>query len=55
MEKKGCFKVPVVHSTHLVDLRTEASKNLAYWPAPEGYSYDVDDVLIFSYSARKNG
>ena len=54
-ERKGCFKVPLVHSTHLVDLRTEVSKDLVYWPPPEGYHWDIDDIIIFSYSARKIG
>lgn len=54
-KRKGCFKVPVVHSTLLIDLRTEASNNLVYWPLPEEYKWDTDDVLILSYSARKSG
>lgn len=54
-ERKGCFKVPLVHCTYLIDLRTEASKSLAYWPAPKEYKWDLDDIILFSYSARKNG
>ena len=51
----GCFQVPVIHSTLLVDLRSEASRNLVYWPAPEGFTGPVDDVVHFAYSAKKEG
>lgn len=54
-EKLGCFKVPLVHSTLLIDLRTKASEGLAYWPTPENFKWNIDDIIIFSYSARING
>jgi len=57
-ERVGCFQVPVVHSTFLIDLRdqrSDASHRLAYWPAPEGFTGPVDDVVQFAYSARKEG
>jgi collagen beta-1,O-galactosyltransferase len=54
-KKQGCFKVPVVHSTFLIDLRTKASEGLAYWPPPDNYKWDIDDIIIFSFSARKSG
>ena len=47
--------MPLVHSTFLVDLRTEVSKQLSYWPVPEGYHWDIDDIIIFAFSARVNG
>lgn len=57
-ERVGCFQVPVVHSTVLIDLRSQrsdASRQLAYWPAPEGFKGPVDDVVQFAFSAKKEG
>ncbi|NXP05850.1 G251A galactosyltransferase, partial [Thinocorus orbignyianus] len=31
-ERRGCFPVPMVHSTLLLDLRKEASRGLAFFP-----------------------
>ena len=57
-ERVGCFQVPVVHSTMLIDLRSQrsdASHRLTYWPAPEGFKGPVDDVVQFAFSAKKEG
>ena len=57
-ERVGCFQVPVVHSTMLIDLRSQrsdASRQLTYWPAPEGFKGPVDDVVQFAFSAKKEG
>ncbi|KAL6482358.1 hypothetical protein MHYP_G00104380 [Metynnis hypsauchen] len=35
-ERKGCFAVPMVHSTFLVDLRKQAASQLAFYPATPG-------------------
>ncbi|XP_038163301.1 procollagen galactosyltransferase 1-like [Cyprinodon tularosa] len=51
-ERLGCFPVPMVHSTFLVDLRKEASGQLAFYPPHPEYSWALDDVIIFAYSAR---
>lgn len=51
-ERLGCFAVPMVHSTYLVDLRKEASSQLAFYPPHPEYSWALDDVIIFAYSAR---
>ncbi|MEQ2295960.1 Procollagen galactosyltransferase 1 [Ameca splendens] len=51
-ERRGCFAVPMVHSTYLVDLRKEASSQLAFYPPHPEYSWALDDVIIFAYSAR---
>ena len=48
----GCFRVPVVHSTMLIDLQTVASTQLSFWPSPAGYDGPLDDVIMFAYSAR---
>ncbi|XP_028268833.1 procollagen galactosyltransferase 1 [Parambassis ranga] len=50
--KKGCFAVPMVHSTFLIDLRKEASRRLAFHPPHPEYSWSFDDIIVFAYSAR---
>lgn len=54
-ERRGCFPVPMVHSTYLVDLQKEASRQLAFYPPHPEYSWALDDVIIFAYSARMAG
>lgn len=54
-ERVGCLEVPVVHSVYLVDLRREASSRLAYWPAPSGFEGPVDEVVMFAFSAKREG
>ncbi|KAM8878717.1 procollagen galactosyltransferase 1-like isoform 1-T1 [Spinachia spinachia] len=51
-EQRGCFAVPMVHSTYLVDLQKEASRQLAFYPPHPEYSWALDDVIVFAYSAR---
>lgn len=45
----------MVHSTYLVDLRKEASRQLAFYPPHPEYSWAIDDVIVFAYSARMAG
>lgn len=54
-ERRGCFAVPMVHSTYLLDLRKEASRQLAFYPPHPEYSWAFDDVIVFAYSARMAG
>lgn len=54
-ERRGCFAVPMVHSTFLVDLRKEASRQLAFYPPHAQYSWTLDDVIVLAYSARMAG
>lgn len=54
-ERLGCFAVPMVHSTYLLDLQKEASRELAFYPPHPEYSWALDDVIIFAYSARMAG
>lgn len=54
-ERRGCFPVPMVHSTYLMDLRKEASRQLAFYPPHPEYSWALDDVIVFAYSARMAG
>ncbi|XP_039618701.1 procollagen galactosyltransferase 2 isoform X1 [Polypterus senegalus] len=48
----GCFPVPMVHSTFLLDLRREAVKQLAFHPPHPDYSWPFDDIIVFSFSCR---
>lgn len=45
----------MVHSTYLVDLRKEASRQLAFYPPHPEYRWALDDVIVFAYSARTAG
>eukprot|EP00118_Oscarella_pearsei_P002938 m.12289 g.12289 ORF g.12289 m.12289 type:complete len:400 (+) comp23974_c0_seq1:521-1720(+) len=54
-ERVGCFEVPMVHSTFLIDLRLASSKLLAFDPPHYEYNNDEDDLLIFAHSVQKAG
>lgn len=53
--RKGCFAVPMVHSTFLIDLRKEASRELAFHPPHPEYNWAFDDIIVFAFSARMAG
>lgn len=53
--RKGCFAVPMVHSTFLIDLRKEASRQLAFHPPHPEYSWAFDDIIVFAFSVRMAG
>ncbi|XP_035995694.1 procollagen galactosyltransferase 2 [Fundulus heteroclitus] len=48
----GCFPVPMVHSTLLLDLRKEGMKKLAFYPPHKDYSWPYDDIIVFAFSCR---
>ncbi|KAI4816771.1 hypothetical protein KUCAC02_009082 [Chaenocephalus aceratus] len=48
----GCYPVPMIHSTFLLDLRKEGMKNLAFFPPHEDYSWPYDDIIVFAFSCR---
>uniref|UniRef100_A0A673W3W8 Collagen beta(1-O)galactosyltransferase 2b n=1 Tax=Salmo trutta TaxID=8032 RepID=A0A673W3W8_SALTR len=52
-KRLGCFAVPMVHSTFLLDLRRDASRDLAFYPPHPDYSWAFDDIMVFSFSARQ--
>uniref|UniRef100_A0A8C8BPZ5 Glycosyl transferase family 25 domain-containing protein n=1 Tax=Oncorhynchus tshawytscha TaxID=74940 RepID=A0A8C8BPZ5_ONCTS len=52
-KRLGCFAVPMVHSTFLLDLRRDASRELAFYPPHPDYSWAFDDIMVFSFSARQ--
>uniref|UniRef100_A0A7N6ABW9 Glycosyl transferase family 25 domain-containing protein n=1 Tax=Anabas testudineus TaxID=64144 RepID=A0A7N6ABW9_ANATE len=51
-KRLGCFPVPMVHSTFLIDLRRESTKDLAFYPPHPDYSWAFDDIMVFAFSAR---
>ncbi|XP_073347732.1 procollagen galactosyltransferase 2-like [Pagrus major] len=54
-KRQGCFAVPMVHSTYLLDLRRTASRAIAFHPPHPDYPHDVDDIMAFAFSARQAG
>uniref|UniRef100_A0A669EG57 Collagen beta(1-O)galactosyltransferase 2b n=1 Tax=Oreochromis niloticus TaxID=8128 RepID=A0A669EG57_ORENI len=54
-KRLGCFPVPMVHSTFLLDLRRESSSDLVFYPPHPDYSWAFDDIMVFAFSARQAG
>ncbi|KAF4072637.1 hypothetical protein AMELA_G00265330 [Ameiurus melas] len=51
----GCFPVPMIHSTFLLDLRRSSSRALAFHPPHPDYSWAFDDIMVFAFSTREAG
>lgn len=54
-KKMGCFAVPMIHSTFLIDLRKEASTKLMFYPPHQDYTWSFDDIMVFAFSSRQAG
>ncbi|XP_063056303.1 procollagen galactosyltransferase 2 [Engraulis encrasicolus] len=54
-KRMGCYAVPMVHSTFLLDLRRSSTQELAFYPPHPDYSWAYDDVMVFAFSARQAG
>uniref|UniRef100_A0A5F4VXQ9 Collagen beta(1-O)galactosyltransferase 2 n=1 Tax=Callithrix jacchus TaxID=9483 RepID=A0A5F4VXQ9_CALJA len=52
-KRTGCFPVPMVHSTFLIDLRKEASDKLTFYPPHQDYTWTFDDIIVFAFSSRQ--
>uniref|UniRef100_A0A452QB93 procollagen galactosyltransferase n=1 Tax=Ursus americanus TaxID=9643 RepID=A0A452QB93_URSAM len=52
-DRRGCFAVPMVHSTFLIDLRKSASRNLAFYPPHPDYTWSFDDIIVFAFSCKQ--
>ncbi|XP_030016740.1 procollagen galactosyltransferase 2-like [Sphaeramia orbicularis] len=52
-KRQGCFPVPMVHSTFLLDLRRSASRALTFHPPHPDYAYHLDDIMVFAFSAKQ--
>ncbi|TNN70712.1 Procollagen galactosyltransferase 1-A [Liparis tanakae] len=48
----GCYPVPMIHSTMLLDLRKEGMTKLAFFPPHADYSWPYDDIIVFAFSCR---
>ncbi|XP_063172246.1 inactive glycosyltransferase 25 family member 3 [Candoia aspera] len=51
----GCFAVPMVHATFLIDLRKDDTVNLTFYPPHPSYSWPFDDINVFAYSCQAAG
>ncbi|XP_064520148.1 procollagen galactosyltransferase 2 isoform X1 [Pseudopipra pipra] len=54
-KRMGCFAVPMIHSTFLIDLRKEASTKLMFYPPHQDYTWSFDDIMVFAFSSRQAG
>ncbi|XP_050011238.1 inactive glycosyltransferase 25 family member 3 isoform X2 [Alexandromys fortis] len=54
-QRQGCFRVPMVHSTFLVSLKTEESAQLAFYPPHPNYTWPFDDIIVFAYACQAAG
>ncbi|KAF3821041.1 hypothetical protein GH733_011194 [Mirounga leonina] len=44
-QRRGCFQVPMVHSTFLVSLRAKGAAQLAFYPPHPNYTWPFDDII----------
>ncbi|KAM6182739.1 inactive glycosyltransferase 25 family member 3 isoform 2-T2 [Erethizon dorsatum] len=51
-QRRGCFRVPMVHSTFLVSLRVEGTAQLAFYPPHPNYTWPFDDIIVFAYACE---
>uniref|UniRef100_A0A673MMB0 Probable inactive glycosyltransferase 25 family member 3 n=1 Tax=Sinocyclocheilus rhinocerous TaxID=307959 RepID=A0A673MMB0_9TELE len=54
-QRRGCYPVPMVHSTILLDLRKEGTKKVSFHPPHKDYSWPFDDIIVFAFSCRISG
>ncbi|XP_068105919.1 inactive glycosyltransferase 25 family member 3-like [Hyperolius riggenbachi] len=54
-KRTGCFAVPMVHSTFLLDLRREETQKLAFYPPHPRYTWTFDDIIVFAFSCLASG
>ncbi|NXK04542.1 GT253 glycosyltransferase, partial [Herpetotheres cachinnans] len=54
-QRTGCFSVPMVYATFLIDLRKEETSRLAFYPPHPNYTWAFDDIIVFAYSCQAAG
>ncbi|NWU62568.1 GT253 glycosyltransferase, partial [Pterocles burchelli] len=54
-QRVGCFAVPMVFATFLIDLRKEETARLAFYPPHPNYTWAFDDIIVFAYSCQAAG
>ncbi|XP_033927849.1 procollagen galactosyltransferase 1 isoform X2 [Melopsittacus undulatus] len=52
-ERRGCFAVPMVHSTFLLDLRRAKAAALSFYPPGPDYTWALDDIIAFAHACRR--
>jgi len=53
---KGCYQVPMIHSSVLIDLRFQITNYLTFnHSLLPNYKGPVDDIIIFAMSANFSG
>ncbi|KAM5184102.1 inactive glycosyltransferase 25 family member 3 isoform 1-T1 [Callospermophilus lateralis] len=54
-QRRGCFRVPMVHSTFLLSLRAEGTSQFAFYPPHPNYTWPFDDIIVFAYACQAAG
>ncbi|XP_039177504.1 inactive glycosyltransferase 25 family member 3 isoform X2 [Crotalus tigris] len=54
-QRRGCFAVPMVFATFLIDLRKSDTASLAFHPPVPSYSWPFDDINVFAFSCQAAG
>nr|XP_040142329.1 inactive glycosyltransferase 25 family member 3 isoform X1 [Ictidomys tridecemlineatus] len=54
-QRRGCFRVPMVHSTFLLSLRAEGISQFAFYPPHPNYTWPFDDIIVFAYACQAAG
>uniref|UniRef100_A0A8D0W540 Cerebral endothelial cell adhesion molecule n=1 Tax=Sus scrofa TaxID=9823 RepID=A0A8D0W540_PIG len=54
-QRRGCFRVPMVHSTFLISLRAEGTGQLSFYPPHPNYTWPFDDIIVFAYACQAAG
>ncbi|XP_026568361.1 inactive glycosyltransferase 25 family member 3 [Pseudonaja textilis] len=51
-QRLGCFALPMVFATFLIDLRKNNTASLAFYPPHPTYAWPFDDINVFAYSCQ---
>ncbi|KAG8448003.1 hypothetical protein GDO86_015197 [Hymenochirus boettgeri] len=54
-QRTGCFPVPMVHSTFLINLQKEEIQRLVFYPPHPNYTWTFDDIIVFAYACKAAG
>uniref|UniRef100_A0A8D2LTN3 Cerebral endothelial cell adhesion molecule n=1 Tax=Varanus komodoensis TaxID=61221 RepID=A0A8D2LTN3_VARKO len=54
-QRLGCFAVPMVYATFLIDLKRGDTAGLAFHPPHPQYTWPFDDIIVFAYSCQATG
>uniref|UniRef100_A0A8C5RTI2 Cerebral endothelial cell adhesion molecule n=1 Tax=Laticauda laticaudata TaxID=8630 RepID=A0A8C5RTI2_LATLA len=54
-QRLGCFALPMIFATFLIDLRKNNTASLAFYPPHPTYAWPFDDINVFAYSCQVAG